>query len=90
MMTGLVYVAFGPTSFLVGFMVSEACSAISQFIKKEGTHMINKAQEMVRSFVCCTKRAVIASWESRLPYRQRPADELVRSERKGKLRYADV
>lgn len=69
-MTGLVYVAFGPTSFLVGFLVSETCSAISQSITKEGTHMINKAKEMVRSFVCRTKKAVIASWESRLPYRQ--------------------
>ena len=31
--------------------------------------MINKAKEMVRSFACRTKKAVIASWESRLPYR---------------------
>lgn len=31
--------------------------------------MINKVQEMLRSFVFRTKKAVIASWESRLPYR---------------------
>jgi hypothetical protein len=31
--------------------------------------MINKAKGMVRSFACRTKKAVIASWESRLPYR---------------------
>lgn len=31
--------------------------------------MINKAKEMLRSFVCRTEKAVIASWESRLPYR---------------------
>lgn len=70
MMTGLFYAAVGPTSFLVGFLVSEACSVISHLIQKEGTHMINKAQEMFRSFVFRTKKAVITSWESRLPYRQ--------------------
>lgn len=32
--------------------------------------MINKAMEMLRSFASRTKKAVIASWESRLPYRQ--------------------
>ena len=68
-MTGLVYVAYGPTGLLVGFAVSEAISVVSQLITKEGTHMINKALEMVRSFACRTKKAVIASWESRLPYR---------------------
>ena len=68
-MTGLFYVAVGPTSLLVGFLVSEACSVFSHLIQKEGTNMINKVQEMFRSFVCRTKKAVIASWESRLPYR---------------------
>ena len=69
MMTGLVYVVVGPVSFFTGFLVSEACSVVSQFIVEEGTHMVQKALEKYRSLVCVAEKAVIASWESRLPYR---------------------
>ena len=68
-MTGLVYVVFGPVRFFAGFLISEACSVVSQLIIEEGTHMVHKALEKLRSLVCVIKKAVIASWESRLPYR---------------------
>ena len=68
-MTGLVHVVLGPTSFFVGFLISEACSVVSQLIIEEGTHMVQKASEMLRSRVCIFKKAIIASWEFRLPYR---------------------
>lgn len=69
-MTGLVYAVVGPVSFIAGFVLSEASSVVSQFIIEEGTHMVPKAREKFRSLVCVTRKAVIASWESRLPYRQ--------------------
>ncbi len=31
--------------------------------------MVQKASEMLRSRVCIFKKAIIASWEFRLPYR---------------------
>lgn len=31
--------------------------------------MVNRAQEMLRSFVIRAKKVVFASWECRLPYR---------------------
>lgn len=67
-MAGCVYGVTGPTSFLVGFLISELISLISN-VKKEGLLMINKAMEMLsRSFVKWSIRA-IAFWEAHLPYR---------------------
>lgn len=68
-MAGCVYGVTGPTGFLVGFVISEIIALISTF-KMEGLRMVNKLLEMkLRSFVKCTKKFVITSWEARLAYR---------------------
>jgi hypothetical protein len=83
MMTGCVYVVMGPTSFLAGFVISEIIALISN-VKKEGLLMVSKALETLsRSFVKCTKKHVIASWEAHLPYRRSLLMSLCNSSEKG-------
>jgi len=68
-MAGCVYAVTGPTSFFVGFAISEIIAQVSQ-ITKEGLLMIKKALEMrSRSFVKRCKTRAIAFWEAHLPSR---------------------
>lgn len=69
-MAGFVYVVTGPTSFIVGFVISEIIAQLST-ITMEGLLMIKKALEMwSRSFVKCVKERVIAFREAHPPSRQ--------------------
>jgi hypothetical protein len=68
-MAGCVYVVTGPTSFYVGFAISEIIAQVSK-ITKEGLLMIKKALEMrSRSFVKSFKTLATAFWEAHLPSR---------------------
>ena len=81
-MAGLVHVAFGPTSFLMGFIISEAIGWLSS-LEKEGLLMCKKAFGEVSAYANIIKRHFIASWEATLPSGGNSADELVKFKRKG-------
>ena len=81
-MAGCVYAVMGPTSFLVGFVISEVIAQLSN-VTKEGLLMVKKAAEMLsRSFVKCSKKRTIAFWEAHLPSRQSLLTSLCNSSEK--------
>ena len=74
-MAGLVHLAFGPTDFFVGFIISETIGWLSS-IEKEGLLMAKKAVREIPTYVNCTKGRVIASWEAHLPSGVNPLKSL--------------
>ena len=81
-MAGCVYAVMGPTSFLVGFVISEVIAQLSN-VTKEGLLMVKKAKEMLsRSFVKCSEKRAIAFWEAHLPSRQSLLTSLCNSSEK--------
>ena len=67
-MAGFVNIAFGPTGFWVGFVISEVIALLSS-IRKEGLLMVKRVMHEVLPFVKRIKRRAIAFWETHLPYR---------------------
>lgn len=88
-MTGCVYAVMGSTSFTVGFVISEIIAQLSN-VTKESLLMVKKAMEMLlRSFVKCSTRRVIAFWEAHLPSRLSLLTSLCNSSEKGLKRFAN-
>ena len=67
-MAGCVYVVVNPTSFWLGFVVSEIIAQLSS-ITTEGLLMIKKASCEVMAYATRIKGRAIASWEAHLPSR---------------------
>ncbi len=69
MMAGLVHLAIGPTSFLVGFSITEFIAQLSTSTK-EDLLMVKKEIFEVIAYAKSNVRRIIASWEAHLPSRQ--------------------
>ena len=74
-MAGLVHLAFGPTNFFVGFIISETIGWLSS-IGKEGLHMAKKVIREISTYANCTMGRIIASWEAHLPSGVNPLTSL--------------
>lgn len=85
-MAGCTYAVFDPKDFLLGFVVTEVIALLSK-MTKEDMHMVKKAAvssgENLWSCVKSSTRRLSAFWEAHLPFKAKPADELVQFKRKG-------
>lgn len=69
-MAGCVAEITGPTSFIVGFAISELINLLSN-LKKEGLLMIKTTLVVKsRSFVKSILKRAVAFWEATVPFRQ--------------------
>lgn len=67
-MAGCVHIAFGPTGFLVGFVIAEIIAHCST-IDKEGLLMVKKAFVEIIAYARRIKGRAIASLGAHLPSR---------------------
>lgn len=70
-MAGFVHVVIGPTSFWIGFVITEVIARLSS-TRKEGLLMVKKALCEVMAFAKRIINHVIVSWERHLPSGHRP------------------
>jgi hypothetical protein len=66
MMAGLIHVVIGPTSFLLGFVITEIIVHLSS-TRKEGLLMVKKAVREVMAYAKRIINHVIVFWERHLP-----------------------
>lgn len=73
MMTGFVFLVFGPSSFLLGFIITEVIALFSQ-LNKEDMHMVKEAvsssENRLLSYSKSLYKACISALGAHLPYRQ--------------------
>ena len=65
-MAGFVHVVIGPTSFWLGFVITEIIAGLSSS-RKEGLLMVKKAVFEVMAYAKRIINHVIVSWERHLP-----------------------
>lgn len=68
-MAGCVYAVIGPTSFWLGFAISEIIALLSS-LTKEGLLMVKKVSNEMLAYAKRVKAHFVASWEAHLPSRQ--------------------
>jgi hypothetical protein len=76
MMAGIVHLSVGPTSFLVGFAVTEVIAWLSKFSKKEVLLMTKKVVDEVTAFANEQKERAIAFREAHLSFGDTPLTSL--------------
>lgn len=66
MMAGFVHAVIGPTSFWLGFVITEIIAGLST-VRKEGLLMVKKAAGEVMAYANRSIKDFIMSWERHLP-----------------------